>query len=153
MDINILKKVKFFDTLADAELEEVVSLSGEESFKEGEKIFAEGDKGDKLYVILSGAIRISKAIPGIGEEALCVLRPGDYFGEMALIEDSPRSADAIVHEDSSLMSVSKGDLEKLMEKNIAVGNKILWKFVETLSHRLRETNDKIRSFFAMTGGF
>ncbi len=153
MDIKILKKVQFFDTLTDEELKEVMSASQKEDFKKDEKIFSEGDKGDKLYVILSGEIRISKNIPGIGEEALSVLHPGSYFGEMALIEDVPRSADAIIHEDASLMSVSKGDLEKLMEKNVEVGNKILWKFVGTLSHRLRETNDKIRSFFAMTGGF
>lgn len=153
MDKKLLKKVSFFDTLSDDELSEVILAAKKESLKEGDKIFKEGDKGDKFYVILSGAVRISKSIPGIGEEALCVLKPGDYFGEMALIDDSPRSADVMSHEDSELMSVTKGDLKKLMESNVELGNKLLWKFVSTLSKRLRETNDKIRSFFAMTGGF
>ena len=98
-------------------------------------------------------MRISKNIPGIGEEALCVLAPGDYFGEMALIDNAPRSADALSHVDASLLTVSKADLEALMEKNKELAYKLLWKFVETLSKRLRETNDKIRSFFAMSGGF
>ncbi len=153
MDKDLLKKVRFFDTLSDDELSEVILASKQESLKEGDKIFKEGDKGDKLYVILSGAVRISRRIPGIGEEALCVLKSGDYFGEMALIDDAPRSADVMSHEDSELMSVTKGDLKKLMGSNVELANKLLWKFVSTLSKRLRDTNDKIRSFFAMTGGF
>ncbi len=153
MDIGILKKVKFFDTLAEDELKEIASLSKPEEYKEGETIFSEGDDGDRLFVILSGAVRISKNIPGMGEEALSILRGGDYFGEMSLIDNAPRSADARTHEDSSLMTLSKKDLETLMGEKKDIGYKILSKFVETLSQRLRDTNDKIRSFFAMTGGF
>jgi len=153
MDIGILKKVKFFDTLNEGELKEIASLSKPEDYKEGETIFSEGDEGERLFVILSGAVRISKNIPGMGEEALSVLRAGDYFGEMSLIDNAPRSADARTHEDSSLMSLSKKDLETLMDEKKDIGYKILSKFVETLSKRLRDTNDKIRSFFAMTGGF
>ena len=153
MDIGILKKVKFFDTLTEDELKEIASLSKPEEYKEGETIFSEGDDGDRLFVILSGAVRISKNIPGMGEEALSIPRAGDYFGEMSLIDNAPRSADARTHEDSSLMSLSKKDLEGLMDEKKNIGYKILSKFVETLSKRLRDTNDKIRSFFAMTGGF
>lgn len=153
MDIDILKNVKFFDTLTEDELKEIASFSKPEEYKEGETIFSEGDEGERLFVILSGAVRISKTIPGMGEEALCVLRTGDYFGEMALIDNAPRSADARTHEDASLMTLSKKDLETLMSEKKDMGYKILSKFVETLSQRLRDTNDKIRSFFAMTGGF
>ena len=153
MDISILKKVKFFDTLTEDELKKIASLSKPEEYKEGETIFSEGDEGERLFVILSGAVRISKNIPGMGEEALSILRVGDYFGEMSLIDNAPRSADARTHEDSSLMTLSKKDLEGLMDEKKEIGYKILSKFVETLSKRLRDTNDKIRSFFAMTGGF
>ena len=79
MDIDILKKVKFFDTLSEDELKEIASLSKTEDHKEGETIFSEGDEGDRLFVILSGAVRISKNIPGMGEEALTVLRVGGLF--------------------------------------------------------------------------
>ena len=153
MDMGILKKVNFFDTLTEDELKEIASLSKPEDYKEGETIFSEGDDGERLFVILSGAVRISKNIPGMGEEALSILRAGDYFGEMSLIDNAPRSADARTHEDSSLMTLSKKDLEGLMGEKKDIGYKILSKFVETLSQRLRDTNDKIRSFFAMTGGF
>ena len=153
MDIDILKKVRFFDTLTEEELSEVSSLAKEEEQKEGAIIFSEGEEGDRLFIILSGAVRISKNVPGIGEEALGILREGDYFGEMALIDNTHRSADARAHEDARLMTLSKKDLEGLMNKNRDIGYKILQKFVESLSQRLRDTNDKIRSFFAMTGGF
>ncbi len=153
MDIDILKKVKFFDTLTENELKEIASLSKLKEYKEGETIFSEGDEGERLFVIISGAVRISKNIPGMGEEALSILRAGDYFGEMALIDNAPRSADARTHEASGLMTLSKKDLETLMDEKKDLGYKILSKFVETLSQRLRDTNDKIRSFFAMTGGF
>lgn len=153
MDGDFLKKISFFDTLSDDELNEVLALTKQEDFKEGDSIFSEGDTGDKLFIIIAGAVRISKNIPGMGEEALSILRTGDYFGEMALIEDITRSADATAHEGSSVITISKEDLQSLMEKNREMGYKILTKFVETLSRRLRETNDKLRSFFAMSGGF
>lgn len=153
MDVEVLKKVGFFDTLTDNELKEILALAKQEDFREGDIIFNEGDGGDKLYVIIAGAVRISKHIPGIGEEALSVLRTGDYFGEMALIENITRTADAKAHEGSSVISISKEDLQSLMEQNREMGYKILTKFVETLSRHLRETNDKLRSFFAMSGGF
>jgi len=153
MDAEVLKKVGFFDTLTESELNEVLSLTKQDDFKAGDTIFNEGDTGDKLFIIIAGAIRISKTIPGMGEEALCILRTGDYFGEMALIEDIGRTADATAHEGSSLISISKEDLQSLMDKDREMGYKILTKFVETLSKRLRDTNDKLRSFFAMSGGF
>ena len=153
MDTSLLKEVPLFNTLTEEELSEVFQILKQEDFEENHKIFCEGDEGDKLYIVLSGAVRISKNIPGIGEEALCVLNRGDYFGEMALIDNFPRSADAISHEKSSCLSVSKGDLEVLMSCNKDITCKLLYKFVETLSKRLRETNDKLRSFFAMSGGF
>ena len=64
-------------------------------------IFEEGEQGDKFYLILDGAVRISRIVPGMGEEALAVLRAGTYFGEMALIDDFPRCADARAHERAS----------------------------------------------------
>lgn len=153
MDTTLLKEVPLFNTLSEEERIKVFQILKEENFQKNNKIFCEGEIGDKLYIILSGAVRISKNIPGIGEEALCVLNRGDYFGEMALIDDFPRSADALSHEETSLFTVSKDDLEELMKNNKDIACKLLYKFVETLSKRLRETNDKLRSFFAMSGGF
>lgn len=150
MEASILRGIYLFQELGESELEEIASICQEERFKVGTKIFEEGDVGDKLYIIIDGEIRISKQIPGIGEEALAVLKPGQYFGEMALMDDSERSADAIANKSCRLVSISRSDLEQLLFVNKDIAYSLLWTFVRTLSQRLRETNDKIKAFFAMT---
>ena len=68
-------------------------------------IFREGEKGNEMYVVLEGRVMISKYIPGAGEEALAFLERGGYFGEMALIDNEPRSADAKAHEGGAVVLV------------------------------------------------
>jgi CRP/FNR family cyclic AMP-dependent transcriptional regulator len=91
-------------------------------------------------------VRISKFIPNIGEEALAVLKEGDYFGEMALIDNFPRSAHAIANTDIEVLAIDKTELDYLMNMDHELGYKLLWKFTETLSKRLRETNEKNGGF-------
>jgi CRP-like cAMP-binding protein len=88
----------------------------------------------------------------MGEEALAVLRAGSYFGEMALIDEFPRSADARCHETCRLFVLRKEDLEDLLFVDRDLAYEILWNFVRTLSQRLRETNDKM-TFLAVTNKF
>ena len=149
---EILGKVKFFSGLPPAYLRRIADLGSEEEHNGGSSIFAEGDKGDKFYLILDGAVRISRMVPGMGEEALAVLRGGDYFGEMSLIDDSPRSADAKAHEATDLFVIRKEDLEDLLFVDRDLAYDLLWNFVRTLSGRLRETNDKM-TFLAVTNRF
>ncbi len=113
-----------------------------EAFARDAVIFKEGDPGDRCYVITNGDVRISKFIPNIGEEALAVLKPGDYFGEMALIDKFPRSAHAIANADVAVLAINKADLDKMLIMDRELGYKILWAFTKTLSKRLRETNEK-----------
>jgi len=78
------------------------------------------------------------------EEALAVLAPGMYFGEMSIVDDdSPRSADAIAHESSRLLMLPKDDLRDLMFVDRELAYELLWRFVRTLSLRLRESNDRL----------
>jgi CRP-like cAMP-binding protein len=89
-------------------------------------------------------------VPGVGEEALAILETGQYFGEMSLIEDSPRSADAIAHTPCKVVEIPRDSLDQLMFTDKELAYVLLWTFVRTLSERLRETNDKIRAFFALS---
>ena len=88
----------------------------------------------------------------MGEEALAVLGPGAAFGEMSLIDDFPRSADARAHEPCKLFVVRKEDMEDLLFVDRDLAYDLLWSFVRTLSSRLRETNDKM-TFMAVTSKF
>ena len=153
MDPSLLKGIYLFEDLTDEELSKISRILVNEKHHEGTFLFKEGDKGDKFYVILEGAVRISQVIRGAGEEALTILSKGDYFGEMALIDDSPRSADAIVHENSEFLVISKKDFDELLFFDKEIAYKMLWAFVRTLSRRLRETNDKIKALLHMAGNF
>ena len=153
MAIELLKKIRLFEGLTDDELRQVRRICQEEKTPKGTILFEEGTFGDKCYIVLTGEVRISKFIPGIGEEALAVLKPGDYFGEMALIDDFPRSAHAIANTDVELLTISKSEMDELLFFNKEIAYKMLWTFCRTLSARLRETNEKIAAFFAMSARF
>ncbi len=153
IDFDLLKKTDLFKGLSKEELGKITGISAKETFEPGKEIFADGDKGEKFYLILDGKVRISKKIQGVGEEALAILEKGHYFGEMSLIDSAPRSAYAIANTAVDLMVIDKDDFGKLLEVDKDLAYKLLWSFVRTLSARLRETNEKIKGFFVMTGPF
>lgn len=150
MDVALLAKVPLFEGLSPAQLRKVASIAQEMRFEGSQHLFKEGDPGDAMYVVHTGKVRISKMVPGIGEEALAILEPGQYFGEMAVVDESPRSADAIAHIGCSVFSIRREMLEQLMFTDKELAYVLLWTFVHTLSARLRETNDKIKGFFAIS---
>ncbi|MDQ3282775.1 MAG: cyclic nucleotide-binding domain-containing protein [Acidobacteriota bacterium] len=140
--------------LSAAEMKLLATFSTEERFREGSMIFREGDKGDKLYIVLDGRVRISKFIPGVGEEALTVLDRGDFFGEMALIDDKPRSADAKAHEgDATVLSIDRATLNEILSMDPHASLQFLNLLCRMISRRLREINDKIVQWKYMSGGF
>jgi CRP/FNR family transcriptional regulator, cyclic AMP receptor protein len=150
--VELLSKISLFSALQPSYLRRIANLGIEEDYPLSALIFKEGAPGDKMYLILSGAVRISRQVPGMGEEALAVLRAGTHFGEMALIDDFPRSADARAHEACKLFVVRKEDMEDLLFVDRDLAYDLLWSFVRTLSSRLRETNDKM-TFMAVTSKF
>lgn len=151
--LDQLRSVPIFNALDEAHIMQVAALAEEQRFAEGETIFAEDDPGDYLYVIIEGRVRLSKLIPNIGEEALSIAEQGDHFGEMALIDAAPRSAHAIAHSDVLLAAIQRQAFEQLLFVNRDLAHDVLWSFVRAMSKRLRETNDKIKTFFTLSGGF
>jgi len=149
---DILSQIDLFEGLDSVALCRLADLGKSEKVARGKNVFEEGDSGDCFYVILDGAVRISRVVPGMGEEALAVLRKGAYFGEMSLIDDAPRSATAIAHESTELFVVQRKDLEDLLFVDRGLAYDVLWNFVRTLSRRLRATNDKM-TFLATTTKF
>jgi CRP-like cAMP-binding protein len=140
--------------LSAAEMKLLATFSSEERFAGGSMIFREGEKGDKLYIVLDGRVRISKFIPGVGEEALTVLDRGDFFGEMALIDDKPRSADAKAHEgDATVLSIDRATLNEILSMDPHASLQFLNLLCRMISRRLREINEKIVQWKYMSGGF
>jgi CRP/FNR family transcriptional regulator, cyclic AMP receptor protein len=149
---HALANMNLFRGLSSDGLERIAAIAGEELHEVGAFVFHEGEIGDKLYLILDGKVRISRNLPGMGEEALAVLGVGEAFGEMSLIDDTPRSADALVHERTRLLVLTREAFEDLLFLHKDLAYEILWNFVKTLSGRLREANDKM-AFMTVTARF
>ncbi|GIW52705.1 MAG: hypothetical protein KatS3mg081_2060 [Gemmatimonadales bacterium] len=150
IDRKLLKQAAIFADLDDDELDKVAEVCKEQLFKSGQTIFKEGEPGNRLYIIAEGEVRISRQVPGSGEEALSVLKPGACFGEMAVFDRSERSTDAIANTDCKLITITRSDFEMLLDFNRDLAYKILWAVVRLLSERLRVTNENLRSFLAMS---
>lgn len=147
---ELLKGVAIFQDLDEVELARVSEVCRTQDFVSGEYIFKEGEPGNRLYLVIEGEVRISRMIPGSGEEALAVLKKGALFGEMAVFDRSERSTDAISTGGCRLLSISRSDFELLLDFNRELAYKVLWSCTRLLSSRLRATNDSLRSFLAMS---
>ena len=150
MDLSLLKKAAIFADLDEAELERVAEICTEQQFKFGQTIFKENEPGNRLYIISEGEVRVSRNVPGSGEEALAVLKPAACFGEMAVFDRSTRSTDAIANTDCKLLTISRSDFEILLDFHRDIAYKILRSVVKLLCERLLITNDNLRSFLAMS---
>jgi len=150
---EFLRRTPIFSTLDDEELAQVIVIGRVVSFGAEQSVFKEGDPGNAFYLVEEGAVRISRMTP-LGEEALSILREGTFFGEMALLDDTPRSADAKAHEGpAKLIEFRVPELKALMERQSALACKMLWAVSRTLSARLRDTNERFQSLFLMTATF
>ncbi len=140
-------------TLSNLEINFLASLSREERFAPGEVIFREGEDGEKMYVILAGQVMISKYIPGAGEEALAFLGRGDYFGEMALIDGRPRSAEAKAHgEEAVVLALSREVVEGLLDIHKVSSARLLKLLCSLVARRLRESEEKLIGWHLLSGG-
>jgi CRP/FNR family cyclic AMP-dependent transcriptional regulator len=148
--VALLRGVAIFHDLDVGELARVAEVCRFEEFVSGEYIFREGEAGNRLYLIIEGDVRISSVVPGGGEEALAVLKPGAVFGEMSVFDRSERSSDAISHGGTKVLTISRSDFELLLDFNRDIAYKVLWSCTRLLSGRLRATNDSLRSFLAMS---
>jgi CRP-like cAMP-binding protein len=139
--------------LSSLEINLLSTLSRERKLRGGEVLFHEGDPGDAMYIILDGRVRISKQIPGAGEEALAILERGDYFGEMALIDRQPRSAEATAHGgDAVVLSIPKMVVEQLLDMHKVSSVRLLRILCSLVAQRLREIDDKLVGWYILSGG-
>ncbi|MEO0292772.1 MAG: cyclic nucleotide-binding domain-containing protein [candidate division WOR-3 bacterium] len=116
------------------------SIGYERELKKGEVLFKEGDTGEEMYLIRSGKIRIVKEIEG-KSKTLAIIGEGEFFGEMALLDKSPRSASAIAETDVKLIIVDREAFLNSVNKNPFIKY-----IIETLTNRLRKTNNMLKYF-------
>jgi CRP-like cAMP-binding protein len=129
----ILRQVPLFAELSDEELGSLGTALRRRRFARGEVIFLAGDPGDALYVIESGRVKIVLSSPDGKEVVLALLGPTEFFGDLALLDGEPRSADAITAEDTTTALLSRTDFLRFVEARPSVASRLL----AILSRRLR----------------
>ena len=132
--IIILKSVDLFKSIPAENLSRVAQITEEVQYDANEPIFAEGDYGDSLFIVVNGNVKIHK-----GEQELAMLGKGTCLGEMALLDDEPRSADATVTEDSVLFKIEQEGFYEVMGSQ----SDIMEGIIKLLTGRLRVANDKL----------
>ena len=137
-----------FRNLDEVERAQILTIGEPRSYEAEQVIFREGEPGDGLFILVSGSVRISKR-SATGEEALAILEPNSFFGEMALIDFLPRAADAIAHEPTDVFFIPLPALRALLEEQPQLAMKVLYALCEVLTQRLRETNDRFMSVFTI----
>ena len=140
--IKVLENVPIFEHLTEKELSEVLRLTHERTYKKDEHVFKKLAPAEGMYVILDGGVLITDSD---SETVFATLESGDFFGELALLDEEPRSASAISTMPSRLIGFFRTDLLTLMKRSPELGNKILLNLSRVLGERLRRTNQELAS--------
>jgi CRP-like cAMP-binding protein len=138
-NVDFLATVPLFNGLDRSELEKFAEVTREKSYPKGSVILFEDDPGDSLFVVRDGRVKVVLIGEDGREVILGVLGVGEYFGELSLIDDRPRSAHVIAMEDSNLLVLRREDFRKRVESSPSVA----WSLLTELSRRLRRADDKI----------
>jgi len=137
---SILKNIPLFQDLKSFELIKLSRTLHHRSFFQNEIIFREKEPGAGMYIVKSGQVKIFIKTNEGKEHELTRLEKGDFFGEISLIDESPRSAWAIALEDTELMGFFRSDLLNLMDRDPILSSKILMHLAMVIGKRLRQTN-------------
>jgi len=128
----ILKSIDLFETIPSEELIRVAQIADEEQFETDSLLFEEGDFGDSMYIVANGKVRVHK-----GERTIVELEKGACVGEMALLDQEPRSADVTVNADTTLLKITQDGFYELMSSNM----EIMQGIVKLITSRLRKATN------------
>ncbi|MFZ4598379.1 MAG: Crp/Fnr family transcriptional regulator [Terrimicrobiaceae bacterium] len=145
-----LAQFRLFAGLGEEELKTLLQLSDTLSFPSGNRIVQAGEEGHCLYVLLEGTVRVSLESAG-REIVLSDLKTGDFFGEIALVDDGPRSAHVTAVEDCTLLRITRMTIGVLAGLQPAAAIQILGAIGRALVKRLRASNEKYVDILLRTG--
>ncbi|MBI4801033.1 MAG: cyclic nucleotide-binding domain-containing protein [Elusimicrobia bacterium] len=141
---NFLKNIGLFEGIKKRNLIHILENLQERTYLKGETIFTQGDIGRALFIVFSGKIALARLDPATQKSSVIAeVHPGEFFGEMALLEEMPRTATACALEDTKVFMLFKIKLETLLFARPAVGVVIATQLAKILSARLRAYMDKV----------
>ncbi|MGE0085961.1 MAG: EAL domain-containing protein [Desulfococcaceae bacterium] len=135
--LHFLKNVSFFSSLPDPDILKISAVCGKTALDAGKVVFSEGTRGQHFYIILKGAVEIVKDQGEQGQDRIAVYKQGQCFGELALIDDFPRSATVLTTEPSELLCISRDDFQKVVQESASISFSIL----KTLTGLIRERTE------------
>ncbi len=139
---DFLLQNRGFKDLTQSDSDALSAICAEESFSSGSTIFPEEGAGDKMYIIKSGSVKITKKVKEI-ENTIAVINPGEFFGEMALLDGMPRSAAAKAASETVVLTITRDNYTALRSKAPQTALKIVDILVKVLSNRLRQANKNL----------
>lgn len=145
MEAALFRRFPLFAELDDRELAAVAAVAKSRRHSKDEVVFHEDESGDVFCLIREGRVKVTMVSPEGKEIILSMLGPGEFFGEMSLLDDEPRSATVIATENLELLIIWRSDFLQLLHENFSISRKVL---VE-LSRRLRLASDRIESLATM----
>jgi len=138
---TILKQVPIFSDLTPKELTEVEKIVHRRKYKKNETIIRAGDPGLGMYIIVKGSVEIVEEDEKACKRTLAKLSDGSFFGDMALLDEEPRSASAIALFDSDIIGIFRPDFLDLIYRKPKLGIKVLLALARVIGERLRHTNE------------
>ena len=138
-DEELLRTVPIFSELTDEDIASLARHATRRHYPKDTVIFFENEEGDFFFVIVKGRIKVAILGDDGREVILSILGPGDFFGEIALLDNEPRSATAIAVEESELLSLHRTDFQSVMTENRSIANAL----IKVLAARLRHANHQI----------
>ncbi len=138
---SYFKQVSFLADLPEEDIQALTSVTKRRTYRAGEVIFHRDDPGQVLYMIKEGKVKICIISPDGQEVSLAVLGKGEYFGEFALLDGLPRSADAVALEKVECYTLQRRDFQNAILKNPKIAILVL----EALSKRLRDTDQMVEN--------
>lgn len=136
-----LRRVPLFTGLSESQLEILASGTVRRNYPKGRTIVAEGEPSQSLYILLSGRAKVQRSDSEGKEVILAVLMSGEFFGEMSLIDDAPRSASVITLESCDFLAINKENFKAMLAQNADLGMSVM----RGLVRRLREADKKIET--------
>jgi CRP/FNR family cyclic AMP-dependent transcriptional regulator len=140
---DFLSNIPVFGGLADRTLDRVISMMCEQSFEVGATVCKEGETGRSMYVVRAGDVVVCRKGTGANLVRVTRMGPGEFFGEMTLIDIQPRSATVVVEAPTVLYALTNRDLYTLYQKDVEGYVMVLQNICRELSRRLRNVNQKI----------
>lgn len=138
--LRILRKIPLFSTLTPREIRRVALAVYERKYQGGEYLFKEGNPGTGMFIIREGSIAIERVSENGEMMHLASLKSGDFVGELSLLSDDPRSASARCTKKTTVVVLVREDLFDFIDRDLAVGVKILKELAKMIGERLKDTN-------------